>query len=600
MILLASDVKLLQQAYEMLEAGDADGARALLATLPDVKLEHPDVVHLLALIMSATGELAEARDFLEYAVQKAPKSFSIWQSYGNLLGDLEAFDEAYAAYEKAAAIDPKSPDPHLNLGLTATRAGQFERAHTAFVRAEALASDNAAIKIAHGLLEQQRGETDAAVRHFHRALEIAPRDVRARHNMGVALRAIDEPQAALEQIELAIALGSMAPESFTIRAHLLAELGRFEDAVGQYHEVVKSVPDHLDAHETLSSLLPQLGVADVALESYRRALSVRRDSLPLWQSALSSAKNVGDDAQLIAWASEAEAVFGERPEFTLAKATAFNRSGNPDGALSLLLPLVERAPAIAAVQSHISHTLLKLGEPARAEAYALRATEIDPVDQFGWSHLTIIWRLLNDPREAWLADYDRLVMTVDVVDQHDRSSWLDALRDRTERLHIMSAHPAEQSLRGGTQTRGDIFDRRNPDMRTFAAQIRKAVEANIAQLPADHTHPFLSRNSQKIKFSGSWSVRLASSGYHTNHIHQKGWLSSAFYVSLPPEVGGNDAGALTFGVPDAELGLALTPRRVVRPRAGQLIIFPSYFWHGTLPFESQSTRLTMAFDAVPA
>lgn len=600
MMLLPSDAKLLQQAYDVLQSGDADGARALLATLPDAKLEHPDVIHLLALIMMAAGELTDARDFLEYATSKAPQSFSIWQSYGNLLGDMDACDEAFKAYEKAAAIDPKSPDPHLNLGLTATRAERFEIAAAAFARAEALAPDNAAIKIAHGLLEQRRGDADAAVRQFHRALEISPRDIRARHNMGVALRAIDEPQAALEQIELAIALGSTAPESFTIRAHILAELGRFEEAVGQYHEVVKSVADHIDAHETLASLLPQLGVADVALESYRRALSVRRDSLPLWQSALSSAKNVGDDAQLIAWASEAEAVLGERPEFTLAKATAFNRSGNPDGALALLLRLAAQAPDIAAVHSHLSHTLLKLGDPARAEPHALRATEIDPLDQFGWSHLTIIWRLLDDPREAWLADYEQLVMTVDVSGNDDPPTWLEALRERTERLHVTSAHPAEQSLRGGTQTRGDIFDRRNPDMRPFATQIRTAVEAKLALLPSDPSHPFLSRNNRHINFTGSWSVRLASSGYHTNHIHQKGWLSSAFYISLPPEVGVADVGALTFGVPDAELGLALTPRRVIRPRVGQLVIFPSYFWHGTLPFESQSSRLTMAFDAVPA
>jgi hypothetical protein len=31
-----------------------------------------------------------------------------------------------------------------------------------------------------------------------------------------------------------------------------------------------------------------------------------------------------------------------------------------------------------------------------------------------------------------------------------------------------------------------------------------------------------------------------------------------------------------------------------------LVLFPSYFWHGTIPFQSPQPRLTVAFDAVPA
>jgi hypothetical protein len=102
-----------------------------------------------------------------------------------------------------------------------------------------------------------------------------------------------------------------------------------------------------------------------------------------------------------------------------------------------------------------------------------------------------------------------------------------------------------------------------------------------------------------IDFAGSWSVRLRSAGLHINHIHD-GWMSSALYVSLPPEVSDGQAGALTFGIPDAALGLDLPARRIETPKVGRLIVFPSYFWHGTTPFESAEPRLTVAFDALPA
>ena len=98
-------------------------------------------------------------------------------------------------------------------------------------------------------------------------------------------------------------------------------------------------------------------------------------------------------------------------------------------------------------------------------------------------------------------------------------------------------------------------------------------------------------------------MRLRNQGFHISHIHPSGWLSSAFYVSLPKEMEASDndmAGAIGFGVPDEGLGLNLTPRRVILPKQGHLVLFPSYIWHGTLPFESEDQRLTVAFDALPA
>src|SRR5690606_40073879 len=79
--------------------------------------------------------------------------------------------------------------------------------------------------------------------------------------------------------------------------------------------------------------------------------------------------------------------------------------------------------------------------------------------------------------------------------------------------------------------------------------------------------------------------------------------SSAFYVALPDCVLAADqqsrAGWIQFGQPLEELGLDLPPRRVIQPRPGFLALFPSYTWHGTLPFDDRHSRLTIAFDMQP-
>ena len=121
-------------------------------------------------------------------------------------------------------------------------------------------------------------------------------------------------------------------------------------------------------------------------------------------------------------------------------------------------------------------------------------------------------------------------------------------------LHGTLEHPADQSLRQGTQTRGNLFDKRSPVIRQLAGTIEQAIAAATASLPADAKHPFLSRRTGRTRFLGSWSVRLRGGGFHVSHIHQQGWLSSALYVELPPEVEsgpreGVPPGSLTFGVP---------------------------------------------------
>ena len=105
---------------------------------------------------------------------------------------------------------------------------------------------------------------------------------------------------------------------------------------------------------------------------------------------------------------------------------------------------------------------------------------------------------------------------------------------------------------------------------------------------------------RRRRFAGSWSVRLRGAGYHANHVHPQGWISSALYVALPEKRPGDapEAGWLTLGEPQAALGLDLPPTRMVEPVAGRLVLFPSWMWHGSRPFV-EGERLTVAFDVAP-
>jgi len=39
--------------------------------------------------------------------------------------------------------------------------------------------------------------------------------------------------------------------------------------------------------------------------------------------------------------------------------------------------------------------------------------------------------------------------------------------------------------------------------------------------------------------------------------------------------------------------------RAIRPREGLMLLFPSYFYHRTVPFSAAEPRVSIAFDAIP-
>jgi uncharacterized protein (TIGR02466 family) len=179
---------------------------------------------------------------------------------------------------------------------------------------------------------------------------------------------------------------------------------------------------------------------------------------------------------------------------------------------------------------------------------------------------------------------------------------MDSLERVLRKLHAGKGEFLDQSVRGGSQTDGPLFTRVEPEIRALRSAIVAAVQSHVRNLPApDPAHPLLGKpRNRRIRFSGSWSILLRSEGFHANHVHPEGWISSALYIHLPERspAESRTAGWLTIGEPVSGLGVELAPLREIEPKVGTLVLFPSYMWHGTRPFLS-GERLSVAFDVQP-
>jgi Flp pilus assembly protein TadD len=598
-------------------------AQQLATGAPDT----PDAQMLLALCQAGVGASEDAEQSFRHALALAPGQPLILTNLATLLRRMGRSQQAAQLLQQAVQAAPALMPAWRQLGLTALDLGDARLAQQALRRVVSNTRADAAVWHTLGMAERALGDLDAAEAALRKTVSLEPGNARAWVNLGGVLRLlgrVDESAAALDQ---ARAAGFQGPELDHAQAGVELDRGRPEAAFVHAQRLVEQHPAFAEGHTTLAHLRWEYGNtlgrpdggADGSdpLDAFRAAARSQPDNQPLqtaWLRMLLEARR-HEEALFVAQALRARA---DAPLLAMMEASALTgvgRSAEAGALYETLLAQVGERGSPALLNAYVRH-LLKRGAWDAAARQAELATQIDPLNQEAWAYLGTAWRLLDDPREQVLCDCDTLVGVVDVEPPAALGpphAFLGALQAALEPLHQARREPVQQSLRGGSQTPGRLFGRPDPVIAATAAALQRAVEGWLARLPASSTtgalgpntvHPFLTRNTKRIRYSGSWSVKLRSSGRHVNHIHSEGWISSAFYVALPPSVarpGGSapDAGSIQFGQPPAELGLDLPPRRIVHPQPGQLALFPSYLWHGTMPFEDTAPRLTVAFDMLP-
>lgn len=158
--------------------------------------------------------------------------------------------------------------------------------------------------------------------------------------------------------------------------------------------------------------------------------------------------------------------------------------------------------------------------------------------------------------------------------------------------------PAKRAIRGGAVV-PRLFDYNHPILKKLEAAIVNAVGNYMKNLRNKENHPFLGFKPTRYSID-IWANILGSNDHQSSHIHNQGWMSGVYYVSLPENsVEDNPyAGWLEFNRPGYGLPALGGEKNIKRiaPKAGMIVMFPSYVWHGTIPFTSQDTRISIAFD----
>ncbi|MBM3545339.1 MAG: tetratricopeptide repeat protein [Alphaproteobacteria bacterium] len=486
----------------------------------------------------------------------------------------------------------------LALAMKLHAGGELDRAERAYRRILSKDRGNADAWQMLGMLLYQRGRTGDAIAHMRRAIAKAPGIAAFHGNLAECLRATGNFIDAAAELRQALVLAPVLDVGLANLGLVLRVLGNPTAAAVAFRRALAIRPGELSHHDRLFDLLrnnPELGDPCASL---RLLCSGPLQSAASHHAYGRSLLTCGRAAEALPPLRKAVALApGETPPLEiLGRALADTSELLPSLALlrRVAATTTDRRGALAI----LADVQIKLNQARSALALLDQALANDAFDQELIMLRARCLAELGHPEAERVNDYAGLVLAKEIgtpEGYRTLSEFNDALAAQLIDLHRREGHRSpDQSLRGGTQTRGDLFASAEGPLLLLRAQLLKEAQAYLGTLEPAADHPFLARLREKPIPAGSWSILLRRQGFHVSHFDQNGWISGVYYVKVPAGTAdpAGMQGWLKLGEPSEGIGRG----RLVTPRPGTVVFFPSYFMHGTTPFEGDDIRLTVAFD----
>lgn len=596
----------LNQAALCLQRDHVPKAERLLRDVLAIAPGQPDALHLMGTLALSRGQLDEAVRLFDRSADAGCSDPGLFARLGVARRAQGQVEVAEAAFARAAELAQHLTGPALvqfaqmlmSSGRAAEAAALFR---TSLTRSP---TDPAGHEGLAAALEEL-GDMEGAIDVYRRALALAPGIMAFHFNLANCLKAVGQPQESVDHYEKALTL----KPDFAEAAHNLGEAlrasGRLEDAIAAYRRALDIRPDLVQSHNSLALMLKESGQLEEAIEACEKAIAIN----PKYAEAHS---NLGNIHQLARRHDQAIPAYRRaielRPEFTVIRANlaeACRALGRLDEAEALLTEALGRDPAMLRAYVDLGIVLLQKGarEAALESCDACLARAPGNTAALALK-VTVLEELGDRPLARGLADLNRFI---DISRVAVPAGYPDIQAFNTALCAHVTAHPSlvhapsSHTTRGGKQS-GELIGEPKGPVAHLEAAIQTAAARYVAALPDAGSHPFIDNRPKSWRLT-LWTTILERQGHQISHIHPGGWLSGVYYAKIPDSIAGHSdcEGWIEFGRSGLDYATKIEPEtRMIEPSEGRMVLFPSYFYHRTVPFESDERRISFAFDLMPA
>ena len=294
--------KALQLAAKSYQANRFNQAELLYRQVLKEQPQHPEALYGLAILAQKTDRLQIAEKLLNDAVSVQPELFKAWFSLGNLHQASGHFPEAELAYQRAIDLKPDTAPLYNNLGYTLQLQGKLEKAIACYQKAleidpNCIEADVNWGNILHaqgklspekqlhyaqlnhqlGVARKQAKDFQNAITYYRQAIKLQPDLMEAHYQLGLALVAGGELEAAINCYEKVLGFNSHHGESYIGLGQIYQIQHKFKEAATAYRQGLKLINPHyaaaVEAYQDSTTaedhISPELELGDVTVGNYQ-------------------------------------------------------------------------------------------------------------------------------------------------------------------------------------------------------------------------------------------------------------------------------------------------------------------------------------------
>jgi tetratricopeptide (TPR) repeat protein len=156
------------------------------------------------------GRYDEGNEELLQAIELGVTRYDLEELYtvlGNSYDELELYDEAIDAHEKAIELNPDFYEAWVNLGITYRHMGDLDQAEEHYNKALSIEPDYAELHSSIGALHIFRVEPELAIESLERATDLDPQLASAHANLALAYAMVGRFEEAESSLHQATVLG---------------------------------------------------------------------------------------------------------------------------------------------------------------------------------------------------------------------------------------------------------------------------------------------------------------------------------------------------------------------------------------------------------
>jgi len=591
-------LKIAGRAIDAWQRGDLKQAAKLFDQCHK-KLSQPNHMHACAETYFKVGRYSDAQVILKKLLRQVNITPQIMSLSGDINKATGKLDAAVKDYRQAVTMAPKTPELHYNLALALFANSNIVEAKVALGRALKIRPDYVKALVLLGRCLAAIEQFDDAEQAFTKAITIEPNNYLPHYRLGRLHVYKGNSAKATESLDASLNINQQlmpAQEALVLNSIYSGEHQTTADLI---EASLRIAPNN----ESIIAIATDWAIEnkqDNPYHYYDKAWQ-NRPTANLFKDFINSLILSSDSSRAEILMADYEASIGKDLAWESAKLKILETQGHYEEMISL----IKSSPRRSKHQMYNCLAHFALGHYGTSYDCAQKLHHSQPSNQYYLALLTTALRCLGDKRYDQLADYNKLILQANLDTQFENSprfrDFKTDLIAHLNQLHVTRRAPLQQSVRGGTQTPGNLFAQsKSPLIHSLKHSIADVSQPFFSRLKSaglNESHPIITAFPDTPYFHASWSIRTAEGGFHKSHIHSKGWYSSACYIDVPEVINDeSDAGYLVLGKPPFKTKDELEPDYSIKPKAGSLILFPSYVWHATQQYQGKGNRLVVAFD----